>query len=135
MMDVRDTVRAYQSMMTSAKPGIPYNVSSGVPIKVRTLVELMQSKARVPIAIEQDPARFRPNDTPLVLGDHSRLTADTGWTPQIPLEQTVEDLLTYWRQTIVLTGEQKAKTIAASADSWRRTHCSSTSALLQQAAM
>ena len=99
LMDVRDTVRAYQSMMASAKPGIPYNVSSGVPIKVRTLVELMTSKARVPIAIEQDPARFRPNDTPIVLGDHSRLTADTGWTPQIPLEQTVEDLLSYWRQT------------------------------------
>lgn len=99
IMDVRDTVRAYQSMMELARPGVPYNVSSGVPVKVRTLVELMTSKARVPIAIEQDPARFRPNDTPLVLGDHSRLTADTGWSPRIPLEQTVEDLLRYWRQT------------------------------------
>jgi len=97
IMDVRDTVRAYQSMMQSAKPGIPYNVSSGIAIKVRTLVELLTSKARVPVAIEQDPSRFRPNDTPLVLGDHSRLTADTGWSPRIALEQTVEDLLGYWR--------------------------------------
>ena len=48
----------------------------------------MQSHARVPIKIEQDPARLRQNDTPLVLGDHSKLTADTGWTPQIPLSQT-----------------------------------------------
>ena len=94
---MRDTVRAYQSMMQSAKPGIPYNVSSGIAIKVRTLVELLTSKARVPVAIEQDPSRFRPNDTPLVLGDHSRLTADTGWSPRIALEQTVEDLLGYWR--------------------------------------
>jgi GDP-4-dehydro-6-deoxy-D-mannose reductase len=100
IMDVRDTVRAYQSMMQSAKPGIPYNVSSGVPVKVRRLVELMTSQARVPVAIEQDPARFRPNDTPLVLGDHTRLTTDTGWAPQIPLEQTVSDLLAYWRQQI-----------------------------------
>ena len=100
IMDVRDTVRAYQSMMQSAKPGIPYNVSSGIAIKVRTLVELLTSKARVPVAIEQDPSRFRPNDTPLVLGDHSRLTADTGWSPQIPLERTVDDLLDYWRQQI-----------------------------------
>lgn len=100
IMDVRDTVRAYQAMMQSATPAIPYNVSSGVPIKVRTLVELMQSKARVPIAIEQDPSRFRPNDTPLVLGDHSRLTADTGWSPRIPLEQTVGDLLNYWRDSL-----------------------------------
>ena len=73
-MDVRDTVRAYRAMMASATPGLPYNVCSGTPVPIRDLVELMQAKARVPITIEQDPARFRPNDTPLVLGDHSRLT-------------------------------------------------------------
>ena len=100
ILDVRDTVRAYRAMMTSVKPRIPYNVSSGVPVKVRTLVELMKARARVPIAMEQDPARLRPNDTPMVLGDHGRLTADTGWTPQIPLEQTVDDLLAYWRQNL-----------------------------------
>ena len=55
---------------------------------------------RATIAMEQDPARLRPNDTPMVLGDHGRLTADTGWTPQIPLEQTVDDLLAYWRQNL-----------------------------------
>ena len=101
IMDVRDTVRAYQAMMQSAKPGIPYNVSSGTPLPVRALVTLMTAKARVPIAIEQDPARFRPNDTPLVLGDHSRLTADTGWSPRIAFEQTVEDLLGYWRGQVI----------------------------------
>lgn len=100
IMDVRDTVRAYQSMMSSAKPGIPYNVCCGFPVPIRTLVELMLSKARVPIALEQDPSRFRPNDTPLVLGDNTRLTTHTGWSPQIPLEQTVEDLLNYWRQNL-----------------------------------
>lgn len=97
IMDVRDTVLAYRAMMRSATPGVPYNVCSGTPVPIRRLVELMQSKARVPITIEQDPARLRPNDTPLVLGDHSRLSADTGWSPQIPLARTVEDLLSYWR--------------------------------------
>ena len=97
IMDVRDTVRAYRAMMASAKPGIPYNVCSGTAVRIRTLVELLQSKARVPITIEQDSARIRPNDTPLVLGDHRLLTSDTGWAPQIPLAQTVEDLLSYWR--------------------------------------
>jgi GDP-4-dehydro-6-deoxy-D-mannose reductase len=100
IMDVRDTVRAYRAMMAAATPGIPYNVCSGTAMPVRTLVELLTSKARVPIAIEQDSARFRPNDTPLVLGDRSRLESDTGWAPRIPLERTVEDLLSYWRQSV-----------------------------------
>ncbi|HEX6163508.1 MAG TPA: GDP-mannose 4,6-dehydratase [Vicinamibacterales bacterium] len=100
IMDVRDTVRAYRAMMASAKPGIPYNVCSGTPVPISRLVELLKSKARVPITIAQDPARFRPNDTPLVLGDHARLTRDTGWSPEIPFEQTVSDLLAYWRQQI-----------------------------------
>lgn len=98
MMDVRDTVRAYRAMMTGATPGVPYNVCSGVALPIRELVELMRSKSRVPITIEMDPARLRPSDTPVVLGDHSRLTADTGWQPLIPFEKTVDDLLSYWRQ-------------------------------------
>jgi GDP-4-dehydro-6-deoxy-D-mannose reductase len=100
IMDVRDTVRAYKAMMDSATPGVPYNVCSGVAVRIRTLVELLQSKARVPIAIEQDPARFRTSDTPVVLGDHRRLTGDTGWAPQIPLAQTAEDLISYWRSQV-----------------------------------
>ena len=97
IMDVRDTVRAYRAMMQSATPGIPYNVCSGTPVAIRTLVNLFIAKARVPIEVTQDPARLRPNDTPLVLGDRTRIQADTGWEPQIPLEKTVDDLLDYWR--------------------------------------
>jgi len=100
IMDVRDTVRAYRAMMKSATPGIPYNVCSGTPVAIRTLVELLISRARTAIAVEQDAARFRPNDTPLVLGDHRRLTADTGWTPEIRLDKTAADLLSYWRTEI-----------------------------------
>jgi CheY-like chemotaxis protein len=63
-------------------------------------VEMFVAKARVPITISQDPARLRPNDTPIVLGDRTRIQEDTGWSPQIPLEQTVDDLLEYWRSSI-----------------------------------
>jgi len=100
IMDVRDTVRAYRAMMASAKPGVPYNICSGTAVPIRDLVALMQAQARVPITIGQDPSRLRPNDTPLVLGDHSRLARDTGWQPRIPLERTVSDLLSYWRQQV-----------------------------------
>jgi GDP-4-dehydro-6-deoxy-D-mannose reductase len=97
IMDVRDTVRAYRAMMRHAAPGVPYNVCSGIPTAIHSLVDLFVSKARVQVTIERDPSRFRPNDTPLILGDRSRIKHDTGWEPEIPLEQTVDDLLSYWR--------------------------------------
>jgi GDP-4-dehydro-6-deoxy-D-mannose reductase len=102
IMDVRDTVRAYRAMMQSATPGLPYNVCSGRAIAVKDLLDQFVSRAKVAIRVEQDPARFRPNDTPLLLGDRTRLETDTGWSPRIPLSQTVDDLLNYWR--MALTG-------------------------------
>lgn len=107
IMDVRDTVRAYRAMMQAAEPGVPYNVCTGRPVPVKELIGLFVQHARVPIRIEQDQARFRPNDTPLLLGDVTRLHRDTGWSAGIPLDQTVEDLIGFWRSK--LTGESKAK--------------------------
>lgn len=99
IMDVRDTVRAYRAMMQSATPGVTYNVCSGRPVPVKELINLFVQHAKVPVRIEQDPSRFRPNDTPLLLGDVSRLHGDTGWVTEISLDQTVEDLIAYWRTT------------------------------------
>jgi len=44
-----------------------------------------------------DPARYRPNDTPLLLGDPTRLREELGWRPEISIEKTLDDLLEYWR--------------------------------------
>ena len=95
--DVRDTVRAYRLILEKGEPGRPYNVCTGRALSIRELLDLLLARARVPIAIKIDPARLRPNDTPLLLGDPSRLRDELGWTPTIPLEQTLDDLLEYWR--------------------------------------
>jgi GDP-4-dehydro-6-deoxy-D-mannose reductase len=100
LTDVRDVVRAYVAMMQTASPGRPYNVCSGRHLSIRTLVETFVARAETSVAIVQDPALFRPNDLPMLVGDHRRLTTDTGWTAEIPLEHTVDDLLRYWRQQI-----------------------------------
>jgi GDP-4-dehydro-6-deoxy-D-mannose reductase len=100
LMDVRDTVRAYREMMRAARHGVPYNVCSGHAIAIRELVEMFTLRCRVPVRVQTDRSRFRPKDVPLLLGDHSRLTADTGWVPQLSFEQTVDDLLAYWRRSI-----------------------------------
>jgi GDP-4-dehydro-6-deoxy-D-mannose reductase len=100
LADVRDVVRAYVAMMATASPGRPYNVCSGRHLSIRALVDAFVARARTPVTVVQDPSLFRPTDVPLLVGDHSRLTADTGWTPTIPIEQTVDDLLQYWRDRI-----------------------------------
>jgi GDP-4-dehydro-6-deoxy-D-mannose reductase len=98
--DVRDTVRAYLALMAHARPGVRYNVSSGRALAIGELVHAFAAAAHREVRVVEDPARFRPNDPPLLVGDNSRLVADTGWRPQIPLEKTVLDLLDYWRTRI-----------------------------------
>jgi len=97
LTDVRDTVRAYRALAEAGVPSRPYNVCSGRAYSMREILDLLLSIARVRVRIEVDPARMRPSDTPVVLGSHARLTADTGWRPEIPMEQTLSDLLGYWR--------------------------------------
>jgi GDP-4-dehydro-6-deoxy-D-mannose reductase len=97
LTDVRDVVRAYVGMMARAVPGQPYNVCSGRQLSIRVLVDAFISRARTKITVVQDAALFRPNDAPLLVGDHGRLSAATGWIPEIPLETTVDDLLAHWR--------------------------------------
>jgi GDP-4-dehydro-6-deoxy-D-mannose reductase len=97
LTDVRDTVRAYRAIVERGVPGRPYNVCSGRAIAIRELLDMMIARARVPVAVKIDSARYRPNDQPVVVGDPSRIREEIGWEPRIPLEQTIDDLLAYWR--------------------------------------
>ena len=97
LTDVRDTVRAYRLILERGVPGRPYNVCSGRAVTIRHLLDLLIARARCQVTVKIDPARYRPNDNPILLGDPSRLRDELGWTPEIPLERTVDDLLEYWR--------------------------------------
>jgi GDP-4-dehydro-6-deoxy-D-mannose reductase len=103
-MDVRDTVRAYKALVERGRPGGIYNVCSGRPMRVRALLDGLVALARVPVTVEVDPARFRPNDTPVIVGDPGRLMRELGWAPEIPFEQTLADLLDYWRSRMPTSG-------------------------------
>lgn len=99
LTDVRDTVRAYRLMIQHGSHGDVFNVCSGIAIEIREMLDRLIARARVPVKVAVDPARLRPNDSPLLLGDPSRIRAALGWTPKIPLEQTLDDVLDYWRQS------------------------------------
>lgn len=99
LSDVRDVVRAYAALMRAGTTGEVYNVCSGVGRSMQQVLDGLVARARVPITVEVDPARFRANDTPVLVGDYGRLRAATGWTPRVDFEQTLDDLLAYWRLT------------------------------------
>jgi GDP-4-dehydro-6-deoxy-D-mannose reductase len=97
LTDVRDTVRAYALLMERGVPGTIYNVASGVAHTTRAVLDTLIARARVPVRVEVDPARLRPNDIPVLVGDATRLRAATGWAPRVSFEQMLADLLDYWR--------------------------------------
>jgi GDP-4-dehydro-6-deoxy-D-mannose reductase len=98
--DVRDTVRAYRDLVERGRPGVSYNVCSGRSTRIRDLLDRLIGMSRVPVTVRVDPARYRPNDNPMLLGDPARIRSEIGWTPSIPLDQTLADLLDYWRKDI-----------------------------------
>lgn len=104
--DVADIVRAYGMLLESGGNGEVYNVCSGVERSMRGIIECLLRLAGTAARIETDPARHRPADQPRVYGDNGRLAAATGWQPEIPFEDTLKNILTYWEQEI---GKQAGK--------------------------
>ncbi|BCS35594.1 GDP-mannose 4,6-dehydratase [Luteitalea sp. TBR-22] len=100
LCDVRDTVRAYRLLVQRGERGGIYNVCRGEAIGIGALLDMLRAHSTVPIEVEVDPARLRPVDVPVLVGDHGRLTAATGWTPVIPLERTLDDLLDEQRRLV-----------------------------------
>lgn len=98
--DVRDTVRAYQLLVERGRPRQPYNVCRGEAFRVGDLLDSLLTHARVRLRVETDAARLRPSDNPVVIGNPSRIRQDTGWTPRIPIDRTLADLLEYWRHVV-----------------------------------
>jgi GDP-4-dehydro-6-deoxy-D-mannose reductase len=104
LTDVRDTVRAYAAVMARGEPRRPYNICSGRPYRIGDILERLLALTKRQVEVTVDTERLRPNDTPVLQGDGSRIEREIGWTPRIPLEQTLEETLDYWR-SVVTRGE------------------------------
>ena len=99
--DVRDIVRGYWELLERGTAGEVYNLCSGVDWTIERMLTFLISQSSVPgIEIRTDAARLRPSDVPVLRGSYEKIERAVGWRPRIPLEQTLTDLLDYWRQRI-----------------------------------
>lgn len=98
--DVRDMVRGYWMALEQGEEGEVYNLASGQCITMQELLDTLLGMSTVKVKVEQDPARMRPSDVEILLGDYSKLNARTGWKPEIPLRKTLQDTLDYWRHRL-----------------------------------
>ena len=100
--DVRDIVRAYVDLAEQGKAGEAYNIASGVSRSVGDVVDVLQELTPIRFRVEVQQGRLRPSDSPDNIGDASRLRAATGWRPQIPFRQSLQDILENCRQELAL---------------------------------
>ena len=95
--DVRDVARGYRLLVKRGTPGEVYNLGTGQPRSIRSILDGLLALTTVRPVVETDPALIRPLEVPVQYPDCSRLHAATGWKPEIPFEQTLHDVLEDWR--------------------------------------
>ena len=100
---MRDIVHGYWLLLERGEPGEVYNLCSGKAWEIGEVLDFLLGETRMrPIAVREDPARLRPSDVPVLLGDASRIRRVVGWQPERPFAQTLRDVLDYWRRRVAL---------------------------------
>lgn len=99
--DVRDVVKAYWTIIRKGQLGQVYNVCSGKSIKILDVLNMLfKFVSSENVGVEEDPAKSRPSDVPILEGSSHKIRSLTGWGPKIPFKQTLFDLLNYWRRML-----------------------------------
>lgn len=97
IMDQRDLVNALMLLADKGKAGDVYNISSEQVYQMKNIVVMIEKQIGHKLKINVDPALLRPTDEKIIVGDVTKLKRDTGWRQKIPMEQTIADMLDYWR--------------------------------------
>ncbi len=98
--DVRDVVKAYILLLEKGRSGEAYNVSSGRAVQLQEVLDILLSFSEKKIEVEVDQQKVRKVDISLLVGDNRKIKKQTSWEPKIPLNQSLRDLLEYWRSHI-----------------------------------
>jgi GDP-4-dehydro-6-deoxy-D-mannose reductase len=95
--DVRDMARGYWLALEKGKPGEVYNICSEKDWVIREILDKLLEVTDAKIRVEVDKSRLRPSDVPVLVGDCTKFRDDTGWRMEIPFDQTLRDIVDYWR--------------------------------------
>ena len=98
IMDQRDLVNALMLLADRGKAGEVYNISSEHVYQMKDIVSMIEKQINHELKINVDSTLIRPTDEKIIVGDVSKLKKDTGWKQKIPMEQTIADMLDYWRK-------------------------------------
>lgn len=98
--DVRDMVRLYPMLLEKGQAGEAYNAGSGTSRSIQEILDMLLSFTDLTVTVESDPAKMRPSDLPEIVADAKRAKELTRWEPEISLEQTLQDVLDYWRKIV-----------------------------------
>ncbi len=98
--DVHDIVRGYHLALSGGEPGEVYNLCTGRSYSIREVLDQLMALSTVPLRLEVDATRLRPVDTPEIVGDCSKFRTRTGWQATIPLQQSLQTILAYWREQV-----------------------------------
>lgn len=99
-IDVRDVVKAYWAIVNNGIPGEIYNVCSGKAFSIKKIISLFLEISGVNFDVKQDPKRIKVTDIPTHMGENKKIRKQTGWHPEISLEETLKDLLEYYSSNI-----------------------------------
>jgi GDP-mannose 4,6-dehydratase len=106
LIDVRDAMRAYWEALRWCEPGEIYNIGGTTTMTVGDFLETLLGLSTVAVRTRRDEALLRPSDVTLQIPSVEKFAGATGWAPRIPFEQSVADLLAYWRRQASLAVER-----------------------------
>jgi len=98
--DVRDLVSALVLLADKGKHGDVYNISGKKVYQMNEIVEIIRKNTKIKFETQIDDRLLRPSDEKIIYGDSEKLIKDTGWEQKLTLEETIKDMLDYWRNTL-----------------------------------
>jgi len=112
-VDVRDAVRAYQAIVDRGTPGEIYNVCSGIGVSIEVAIARLIQLASTPVQVSTDLDRGDIADVTACVGSRAKIRSVVGWEPSITLDESLRDLLSYWRACYDADAGEAVTSVAA----------------------